>query len=191
MIYKISGLRNIDSIILKINENINAQAAEKGITNFLISRHNGVKDFYTFNSDNIKLAVEKTTNTMTILISSIALTALIVGGIGVMNIMLVSVSERTSEIGLRMAIGARQKDLLTQFLIEAVIICLLGGLMGILTSILLIPIINFFITDFIISYTIDSFLLALVCSTVVGVLFGYIPAKNAANLNPKEALGRE
>lgn len=191
MIYKISGLRNIDSIILKINDNINAQAAEKGITNFLISRHNGVKDFYTFNSDNIKLAVEKTTNTMTILISSIALTALIVGGIGVMNIMLVSVSERTSEIGLRMAIGARQKDLLTQFLIEAVIICLLGGLMGILTSIILIPIINFFITDFVISYTIDSFLLALACSTIVGVLFGYIPAKNASKLNPKEALGRE
>ena len=90
-----------------------------------------------------------------------------------------------------MAIGARQKDLLTQFLIEAVIICLLGGLMGILTSIILIPIINFFITDFVISYTIDSFLLALACSTIVGVLFGYIPAKNASKLNPKEALGRE
>lgn len=191
MMYKISGTKDIDSIILKIDDKINAQAAEKGIINFLTSRHNEIKDFYIFNSDNIKLAVEKTTNTMTVLISSIALIALIVGGIGVMNIMLVSVSERTAEIGLRMAIGARQKDLLMQFLIEAVIICLLGGGIGILSSILLMPLLNLFVTDFTISYTSDSFLLALICSTAVGMLFGYIPARNASRLNPKEALGQE
>lgn len=191
MMYKISGIKNIDSIILKIDNHMNAQAAEKWIINFLIKRHDGVKDFYTINSDSIKRAIEKTTNTMTILISGIALISLIVGGIGVMNIMLVSVTERTAEIGLRMAIGAKRHDLLTQFLIEAVIICLLGGLIGIFISILFRPIFNFFIVDFTISYSFDSFVLALLFSTSIGVIFGYIPARNASLLNPIEAMGRE
>lgn len=91
------------------------QAAEKSIIDLLTVKHGGKKDFFTMNTDSIKQTVESTTNTMTLLISSIAVIALIVGGIGVMNIMLVSVTERTKEIGVRMAIGAREYNILQQF----------------------------------------------------------------------------
>ncbi|MDN8834057.1 FtsX-like permease family protein, partial [Staphylococcus aureus] len=90
-------------------------------------RH-GTEDFFMNNSDSIRQMVESTTGTMKLLISSIALISLVVGGIGVMNIMLVSVTERTKEIGIRMAIGARRGNILQQFLIEAVLICIIGGL---------------------------------------------------------------
>ncbi|MCV5869744.1 macrolide ABC transporter permease/ATP-binding protein MacB, partial [Escherichia coli] len=91
------------------------------IINLLKMRH-GTEDFFTINTDTIRQSIEKTTATMTLLISAIAVISLIVGGIGVMNIMLVSVTERTKEIGVRMAVGARQADILRQFLIEAVLV---------------------------------------------------------------------
>ena len=108
------------------------------------------------NSDTIKQTIESTTGTMKLLISSIAFISLIVGGIGVMNIMLVSVTERTKEIGVRMAIGARQFNILQQFLIEAVLICLIGGVTGILLSGLIGLLFNVFMTDFTMAFSTGS-----------------------------------
>ena len=125
------------------------------------------------------------------LISSIALISLIVGGIGVMNIMLVSVTERTKEIGVRMAIGARQSNILQQFLIEAVLLCVIGGLLGVLISFAIGAIFNRFSGDFTMSFSTASIIGAVVCSTAIGIIFGYMPAKNASKLNPIDALAHE
>ncbi len=143
------------------------------------------------NTDTIKQTIESTTNTMTLLISSIALISLIVGGIGVMNIMLVSVTERTKEIGVRMAIGAKQYNILQQFLIEAVLICLLGGIIGILFATAIILSFNYWGTDFKMVFSTLSVVIAVLCSTLIGVVFGFIPARNASRLNPITALAQE
>jgi macrolide transport system ATP-binding/permease protein len=188
--YKINGSNDIDSITVKVSDQVNSQVAEQSIENILTALH-GTKDFFMINTDSIKQTVESTTNTMKLLIASIAVISLIVGGIGVMNIMLVSVTERTREIGIRMAIGAKQADILQQFLIEAVLICICGGLMGIALSLLIGFGFNHFSTSFGMDFSIPSVILALACSTGIGIVFGYMPAKNASNLNPIEALASE
>lgn len=188
--YKISGNAQIDSITVKVKDDINTQVAEKDLTNLLTVRH-GKKDFFVLNTDTIKQTIESTTDTMKLLISSIALISLIVGGIGVMNIMLVSVTERTKEIGIRMAIGARQSNILQQFLIEAVLICMLGGIVGILLSLAFGLIFNQFTSNFTMIFSTFSIIAAVVCASFIGIIFGYMPAKNAANLNPINALARE
>ena len=108
-----------------------------------------------------------------------------------MNIMLVSVTERTKEIGIRMAIGAKQTDILQQFLIEAVLICIVGGALGIGLSLLIGWAFNTFSESFGMDFSTSSMVLALVCSTAIGIIFGYMPAKNASNLNPIDALASE
>jgi len=129
---------------------------------------------------------------MTILISGIALISLIVGGIGVMNIMLVSVTERTKEIGLRMAIGAKQADIMQQFLIEAVLICMIGGILGLIFSGLIGLLLGIFLADVVtLSFSTNIMVLSIVFSMLIGVGFGFVPARNAAKLNPIEALTRE
>ena len=128
---------------------------------------------------------------MTFMISSIALTALIVGGIGVMNIMLVSVTERTKEIGLRMAIGAHRLSILQQFLIEAALICLAGGLVGICLSFCVAMLFNMFVPQLGMSFSAYTLGSAILCSTSIGLIFGFIPARNAARLHPIDALVRE
>lgn len=188
--YKISGNNKIDSITVKIRDEINTQVAEKDLTQFLLARH-GKKDFFVMNTDTIKQTVESTTNTMRLLISSIALISLVVGGIGVMNIMLVSVTERTKEIGVRMAIGARQANILQQFLIEAILICLIGGVTGILLSLIFGLVFNTFASNFVMIFSTFSIIAAVICSTLIGIIFGYMPARNAARLNPITALARE
>ncbi|HEZ6817163.1 TPA: MacB family efflux pump subunit, partial [Neisseria meningitidis] len=130
VMHQITGESHTNSITVKIKDNANTQVAEKGLADLLKARH-GTEDFFMNNSDSIRQMVESTTGTMKLLISSIALISLVVGGIGVMNIMLVSVTERTKEIGIRMAIGARRGNILQQFLIEAVLICIIGGLVGV------------------------------------------------------------
>lgn len=187
---RLTGSKYIDSITVKISNNVSTSAAEAGIIDVLTAQH-GVKDFFTVNTDSIKATIEKTTATMTILISSIAVISLIVGGIGVMNIMLVSVTERTREIGIRMAIGARKSDILQQFLIESIIVCLLGGLLGVILSLSISQIFNQLSSDFAMVYSYQSIIAAFVCSTMIGLIFGYIPARNASNLDPIIALSRE
>ncbi|MBS6009976.1 MAG: ABC transporter permease, partial [Haemophilus parahaemolyticus] len=190
LMQRISGEKSIDSLTVKIKDNVESQTAEKSITELLTVKH-GKKDFFIMNSDTIKQTITSTTNTMTLLISSIALISLVVGGIGVMNIMLVSVTERTKEIGVRMAIGAKQSNILQQFLIEAMLICLLGGVIGILFAVAIITAFNTLGSDFKMVLSPESVILAVFCSSLIGVVFGYMPAKNASKLNPITALSQE
>ncbi|MDR1298308.1 MAG: MacB family efflux pump subunit [Deltaproteobacteria bacterium] len=188
---KITGERFISSVIVKVSDAVNTQVAEKNIAALLTARHNGRQDFYTQNTDTIRQTIESTTATMTLLISSIALISLVVGGIGVMNIMLVSVTERTREIGVRMAVGARRFNILEQFLIEAVLLCVIGGLAGVALSGLVGLTFNNLTGDFHMSFAASSIFLALGCSSLIGVVFGYLPARSAARLNPIDALAHE
>lgn len=158
----------------------------------LLEQRHGAQDVFTQNSDSIRETIQQTTATMTLLISAIAIISLVVGGIGVMNIMLVSVTERTQEIGVRMAVGARQSDILQQFLIEAILVCLLGGILGVLLSLGIGQIIGHFAKGIIeMSYSTTSIIAAFVCSSLIGIVFGFLPARNAAQLDPVAALARE
>jgi len=190
VINKITGDKYISSITVRVKESVNAQVAEKSLTELLTIKH-GKQDFFTRNSDSIKQTIEETISTMRLLISSIALISLIVGGIGVMNIMLVSVTERTKEIGIKMAIGARQSNILQQFLIEAVLLCLIGGAIGIAFSYVIGYVFNNFLEGFSMIFSNASIVVALVTSMAIGIIFGYMPAKNASKLNPIDALSRE
>lgn len=190
VMHKVTGENFINSITVKVKNDIDSQVAQKSITDLLTAKH-GKKDFFIMNTDTLKKTIQSTTSTMTLLISSIAVISLIVGGIGVMNIMLVSVTERTKEIGIRMAIGAKERDILQQFLLEAILICLIGGLVGVISSLIIGWIFNHVVTNFVMSFSMLSIIMAVFFSTVVGVVFGYMPAKNAAKLDPIEALARE
>ena len=188
---RIMGTNYLRSITVRISDTVDSAAAEQGITQLMVQRH-GVQDFFTMSSDSIKQTVEKTTQTMTLLISAIALISLVVGGIGVMNIMLVSVTERTQEIGVRMAVGARQGDILQQFLIEAVLVCLIGGVLGIALSLLIGWLFDYVGGGaFRMQFSIVSIIAAFACSTLIGVLFGFLPARRAAQLDPVDALSRQ
>jgi macrolide transport system ATP-binding/permease protein len=134
---------------------------------------------------------EQSITTLKLMISAIAIISLIVGGIGVMNIMLVSVTERTHEIGIRMAVGARQEDIMQQFLIESVLVCLLGGMIGIVCSWGVGIVFSLFVSSFAMQFSLMSIVSAFFCSTLIGVIFGFLPARNAARLDPIEALARE
>ena len=185
------GSNTLRSITVRVKDGESNPAADAAITQMLTQRH-GSKDFFTMSSDSVKQTVEKTTATMTLLISAIAVISLVVGGIGVMNIMLVSVTERTQEIGVRMAVGARQSDILQQFLIEAVLVCLLGGLLGIALALglgLLFEQIGG--GSFRMSFSSTSIVAAFASSTLIGVVFGFLPARSAAKLNPVDALARQ
>ncbi|MEE1653339.1 MacB family efflux pump subunit [Brachymonas sp. G13] len=187
---RIMGTDYLRGITVRVKDGADSKAAEEGITQLMALRH-GKVDFFTQNSDSIRQTVESTTQTMTLLISAIALISLIVGGIGVMNIMLVSVTERTQEIGVRMAVGARQGDILKQFLIEAVLVCLLGGVLGVLLALTVGWIFAQFGGNFRMIFSVGSIVAACFFSTLIGVLFGFLPARNAARLDPVDALSRQ
>ena len=178
------------SITVRVRDDAPTDAAEQGI-NQLLERRHGRKDFFVLNTDSIRQTIEATTRTMTLLISSIAVISLVVGGIGVMNIMLVSVTERTREIGVRMAVGARQGDIQQQFLIEAVLVCLIGGVLGILLALAFGAAFAQASKDFQMAYSTNSMLAAFACATLIGVVFGFLPARSAARLDPVQALARE
>jgi macrolide transport system ATP-binding/permease protein len=184
------GRSHLSGITVRIRDDAPMDVAEDALTRTLTLRH-GSKDFFTSNSDDIRSTIEATTQVFTMLISSIALISLLVGGIGVMNIMLVSVTERTREIGVRMAVGARQSDILQQFLIEAVMICLVGGAIGASLALLASAAFNSVSESFKMNISMLSLAGAFACSTLVGVVFGFLPARNAARMNPVEALSRE
>ena len=190
VINNITGDRYIHSITVKVKDDIDSQAAEERVKKLLSQKH-GKSDFFTFNSDTIKQTVESTTQTMQLLIASIAAISLIVGGIGVMNIMLVSVTERTKEIGIRMAIGARKSDIMQQFLIEAVLLCVLSGIIGVILAFFAGEIFNWLNLDFVMRFSVAPVVLSLVASSVIGIIFGYIPALRASKLNPIDALLQE
>ena len=133
----------------------------------------------------------RTGSMLTLLLSLIAVISLVVGGIGVMNIMLVSVTERTREIGIRMAVGARQADIRQQFLVEAVMVCLLGGVVGVGLSYAVGYLFELFVKQWEMVFSPASIVMAFACSTLIGVVFGFVPARNAARLDPIEALARD
>ncbi len=144
-------------------------------------------DFTIRNQDDIAAAASSTTRVMSLLLAAIASISLVVGGIGIMNIMLVSVTERTREIGIRMAIGARQRDILSQFLLEAVMISFAGCLLGLLLGIAIALAINLF-TGMVVVISGTAALLAFAVAAGVGIFFGWYPAQKAARLDPIEAL---
>ncbi|CAN5755861.1 MacB family efflux pump subunit [soil metagenome] len=187
---RLVGQGFLRSITVRVSDNVPMQAAEQGI-NQLMERRHGRVDFYVLNTDSIRQTIESTTQTLTLLVASIAVISLVVGGIGVMNIMLVSVTERTREIGVRMAVGARQSDIQQQFLIEAVLVCLGGGVIGILLSLAFGALFAAFSKDFTLNFSVNAMVTAFLCSTLIGGVFGFLPARNAARLNPVDALARE
>lgn len=187
---RLVGQGYLRSIMVRVDDGTPMAAAEQGISQLMERRHGRI-DFYVLNTDSIRQTIESTTQTMTLLISSIAVISLLVGGIGVMNIMLVSVTERTSEIGVRMAVGARQSDVQQQFLIEAVLVCLFGGVLGILGALAFGAVFSHFISDFTLAFSASAMLAAFLCSTLIGIVFGFLPARSAARLNPVEALARD
>ena len=184
------GDMSLRSITVRVSDDTESSTAEDAITQFLEKRHSA-QDFFILNTDDIRKTITSTTQTLTLLIAAIAVISLLVGGIGVMNIMLVSVSERVAEIGVRMAVGARRKDIMQQFLIEAVLVCAMGGAIGIATAMTFGTIFNATNANFALVYSQGSIVLALGCSCMIGVVFGFMPARNASRLDPVVALARD
>ncbi|MCW9687768.1 macrolide ABC transporter ATP-binding protein/permease MacB [Proteus terrae] len=180
----------LDSITVRATEGYDASVAEQQIIRLLTIRH-GKKDIFTYNLDSFIKAAESTTQTMQLFLTLVAVISLVVGGIGVMNIMLVSVTERTREIGIRMAVGARASDVMQQFLIESVLVCLVGGLLGIGLSFGIAMVASIILPDWHFVFQPIALVSAFACSTAIGVIFGFLPARSAAKMNPIDALARE
>jgi len=161
------------------------------IKQILESRHRAGARYDVQNLGGILEAAQQIALVLTIVLILVSAIALIISGIGIMNIMLVTVSERTREIGLRMAIGASRKDVLEQFLTESVILSLAGGLIGILVGVSLPLSVRFFTDDFRVPISVTSVVVAFAVSLTVGVVFGMLPANRASRLNPTEALRYE
>ena len=184
----------VNMIVVKSKTPELMEYTEADINEILIKRHNiGLnqeKDFEIRNSAEFQERLKSTVKTFSILLGSIASVSLLVGGIGIMNIMLVSVTERTREIGIRMAIGARSSDIRKQFLIEALLLAIIGGLIGVVAGILTSFAVTKF-SDLTAEITPFSIILSLSFSAIVGVLFGFYPAYKASLLNPIDALRYE
>ncbi|MDD5495950.1 MAG: ABC transporter permease [Candidatus Omnitrophica bacterium] len=194
--YRLLGKQYIDSIDVEVSDISLMDEAEKSINELLIKRHRlatakeNQDAFEIRNMADIKQTLESTTKTISMLLGSIAAISLLVGGIGIMNIMLVSVTERTREIGLRKAIGARESDIMLQFLIESVTMTLSGGIAGVLfgTGIAMLLAV---VAGWTIKVSLFSILLATTFSIAIGLIFGLWPARQAAKLDPIEALRYE
>ncbi|WP_144751514.1 MacB family efflux pump subunit [Bartonella saheliensis] len=184
------GTTQVRAITVKIAENVDAHLAEKMVKRFLTMRHGG-EDFFIRSSAFFRERIMESTRILTLLVSSIAAISLIVGGIGVMNIMLVTVSERINEIGVRMAVGARQSDILQQFLIEAILVCVIGGGLGILFGLSIGGLFLLFKASIHLVYTLESIIISLTFSTLIGICFGFSPARQASRLDPVVALSRD
>ncbi|BET96348.1 macrolide ABC transporter ATP-binding protein/permease MacB [Xenorhabdus taiwanensis] len=180
----------LNSIVVRLKDGYVSNEVEEKLNQLLIFRH-GKKDFHTYNMNKTIKIMDKTTRTMQIFLTLVAVISLVVGGIGVMNIMLVSVTERTREIGIRIAVGARTSDIMQQFLIEAVLVCLTGGILGIILSYSISFMVQLMLPNWDFVYSFTAFIIAFGCSTAIGIIFGFLPAKNAAHLDPIEALARE
>ncbi len=187
---RVLGQTFLNNITVRVKDDASMSAAETEIKNLLLARH-GSEDFTLMNTDTIRETIESTTQTLTLFISMIALISLIVGGIGVMNIMLVSVTERTREIGVRLAIGARRGDIMRQFLIEAVMVCVVGGGIGVGLSLCISLLVPMLVSGLSVPFSAVTVGLAFASSTLIGIVFGFMPARSAARLDPVEALAFE
>ena len=191
---KIKGDKDISSILISITEGKYIENAKSDIT-ALMQERRAIKvgesdNFYIRDMEEILSTMTSTTKMLTYLLGSIAAISLLVGGIGIMNIMLVSVTERTREIGTRLAIGAMENEVLLQFLVEAIVLSTLGGIIGIVLGLGIgATVVNMMDLPFILNQQIV--LISFVFSTLIGVFFGYFPAQKAAKLNPIDALRYE
>ncbi|MEY4564214.1 MAG: hypothetical protein RLZZ618_3491 [Pseudomonadota bacterium] len=185
---RLSGQRFLRNVTVAVDDVSQIDDTQAKVEALLTERH-GVVDFQIRNMASIIEATEQTQNTMTILLGSIAAISLLVGGIGVMNIMLVSVTERTREIGIRMATGAREANIMQQFLIEAVVVSALGGAIGVVGGLAAAGVIGAFGTP--VQFSLTPVLLAFGCAFATGLIFGYLPAQKAAKLDPVVALSAE
>lgn len=185
---RIFGQSFLRNITIAVTNPSLMDATQAAAHELLLARH-GTEDFTIRNMASLIDTVSETQNTMTILLASIAAISLLVGGIGVMNIMLVSVTERTREIGVRMATGARQRHILQQFLIEALVVSALGGLLGVVLGLAATALVGFLSTP--VSYSVMPVVLAFSCAFATGLIFGFLPARKAAGLDPVTALASE
>ncbi|MDR1554460.1 MAG: MacB family efflux pump subunit, partial [Campylobacteraceae bacterium] len=182
------GQKYLRNIRIGIEDISKISQTEEDIKELLIRRH-GIEDFRVLNMGSLIESMEETQNTFTILLGSIAAISLLVGGIGVMNIMLVSVTERTKEIGIRMATGARAKNIMQQFLTEALIVSAFGGAIGVVLGLFVSFALSYFGIPVV--YSIMPVMLAFSCAFFTGLIFGFLPARKAAELNPVVALAGE
>ncbi len=191
---RVTGNTQVSSLLVSMMDGVDPEQVKADITAIMRERRNlsemDEDNFNILDTGQLAETMSGTSRIMTLLLSAVAAVSLLVGGIGIMNIMLVSVTERTREIGLRLAIGAREREVLLQFLIEAVVLALLGGVVGMLlalggsmglSALMSVP----FVFDPGIN------VLAFVFSAAIGVLFGFVPARRAARLNPIDALRHE
>lgn len=185
---RIFGQTFLRNITIAVSDPDLMDATQAAAQELLLARH-GTEDFTIRNMASLIDTVSETQNTMTILLASIAAISLLVGGIGVMNIMLVSVTERTREIGVRMATGARQRHILQQFLIEALVVSALGGVIGVVLGLSATALVGFLGTP--VSYSLMPVVLAFGCAFATGLVFGFLPARKAAGLDPVAALASE
>jgi macrolide transport system ATP-binding/permease protein len=186
---RIFGQRFFKRIVVRVKPGADMTVVQAGLRALLMERHRK-EDFNIRNMADTIATANETQNTLTYLLAAIAVISLVVGGIGVMNIMLVSVTERTREIGIRMAIGARGFDVLFQFLTEAVMVCFIGGLAGVVVGIGG-GLSTSAIAGWRVIFTVAPILIAFGCAFLTGIVFGYLPARKAAQLDPIEALARD
>ncbi len=186
---RIFGQRFFKQMLVRVKPGADMDAVEAGLHTLLMTRHRK-EDFHIRNMADTIATANETQNTLTYLLAAIAVISLVVGGIGVMNIMLVSVTERTREIGIRMAIGARSFDVMFQFLTEAVMVCFIGGLAGVLAGVGG-GLATSAIAGWRVIFTVAPIVIAFGCAFLTGIVFGYLPARKAAQLDPIEALARD
>jgi putative ABC transport system permease protein len=191
---RLTGNREVRAFQVGVDPAYDTTAVSASITALLRERRkigpNADDDFNIFDSKQLADTLSGTTKTLTLLLGAVATVSLIVGGIGIMNIMLVSVTERTREIGIRLAVGAVQSEVLMQFLVEAVALSCLGGLMGLVLALVATLAISP-LMGIPFGFDLQINLLAFMFSAAIGILFGYFPARRAASLNPIDALSHE
>ncbi|PTU49252.1 macrolide ABC transporter permease/ATP-binding protein MacB [Pseudomonas plecoglossicida] len=188
-VIRLFGQRDPDYIAVAALDSTRVDEAEAAIDKLLRQRHNGRQDFELTNDAALIQAEARTQNSLSLMLGAIAAISLLVGGIGVMNIMLMTVRERTREIGIRMATGARQRDILRQFLSEAVMLSMVGGLAGIVLALAIGG--GLMLAEVAVAFALPAMLGAFACAVVTGIVFGFMPARKAARLDPVKALTSE
>ncbi|MEN4829204.1 MacB family efflux pump subunit [Pseudomonas sp. P39-UII1] len=186
---RLSGVEHPEYVIIAATDSTLVQEAEQAIRSLMTTLHDGVQDFEIDNSAALIQAEAQTRNGLSLMLGAIAAISLLVGGIGVMNVMLMTVRERTREIGIRVATGARQRDIMRQFLTEAVVLSLVGGLTGVALALLIGAGLN--LAKVAVAFSTLAMFGAFACSVATGVIFGFMPARKAAGLDPVAALSSE